>query len=97
MSYYDAYAKPLELLRKKNDYTKTYVATHIDVSAGTVSNHENGRTVPELRTIVHYCRFYEISLSYFYQLVAYYQGFTTDTKVVVDIRNDVALGMVMGI
>ena len=97
MSYYEAYAKPLELLRKKHDYTKTYVAYHIDMSVGTVSNHENGRSSPDLMTIMAYCKFYEISLAYFYQLVAYYQGITTDTKVDVDIRNDVALGMVIGI
>ena len=97
MSYYEAYAKPLELLRKKHDYTKTYVAYHIGMSLGTVSNHENGRSSPDLMTIMAYCKFYKINLAYFYQLVAYYQGITTDTKVDVDIRNDVALGMVIGI
>lgn len=97
MSYYEAYAKPLELLRKKYDYTKTYVAHHIGMSVGTVSNHENGRTVPELMTIMSYCEFYNISLAYFYQLVEYYLGSTAVTQAVVDIRNDVALGMVIGV
>lgn len=97
MTYYEAYAKPLELLRKKNGYTKTYVASHIGMAASTASNHERGYSSPELRTIVYYCKLYEISLAYFYQLVAYYQGLTTDTKVDVDIRDDVALGMVIGI
>ena len=97
MSYYDAYAKPLELLRRKHDYTKTYVANQIDVSPASVSNHENGRTIPELLIIMRYCEFYNISLAYFYQLVEYYLGLSAVTQAVVDIRNDVALGMVMGI
>ena len=97
MSYYEAYSKPLELLRKKHDYTKTHVAHTIGISPAFVSNHENGRTIPELMTIMHYCKFYNISLAYFYQLVEYYQGSTAVTQNVVDIRNDVALGMVIGI
>lgn len=97
MSYYEAYAKPLELLRKKHDYTKTYIAHHLGISVGTVSNHENARTIPELMTIMAYCKFYKISLAYFYHLVAYYQGISTSTKVDIDIRNDVALGMVIGV
>lgn len=97
MSYYEAYSKPLELLRKKHNYTKSYVAHRIGMSAASISNHENGRTTPELITIMDYCQIYKISLAYFYQLVAYYQGLSTDTKVDIDIRNDVALGMVMGI
>ena len=97
MSYYEAYAKPLELLRKKHNYTKTYVAICICMSVSTVSNHENGRTTPELQTIMSYCELYKISLAYFYQLVEYYQGLSAVTHDVVDIRNDVALGMVMGI
>lgn len=97
MSYYDAYEKPLELLRKKNDYTKTYVAQMIGISPASVSNHENGRTMPELMTIMAYCKLYKISLAYFYQLVEYYQGISDVTHTVVDIRNDVALGMVIGI
>lgn len=97
MSYYEAYSKPLELLRKKHNYTQTYVANMIGISPASVSNHENGRTIPELMTIMHYCKLYDISLAYFYQLVAYYQGLSTDTKVDVDIRNDVALGMVIGV
>lgn len=97
MSYYEAYSKPLELLRKKHNYTKSYVANMIGISPASVSNHENGRTMPELMTIMHYCKFYKISLAYFYQLVDYYNGSTAVTHDVVDIRNDVALGMVMGI
>ena len=97
MSYYNAYVKPLELLRKKHDYTKTYVAHMIGISPASVSNHENGRTVPELLVIMRYCKLYNISLAYYYQLVEYYLGSTADTHVVIDIRNDVALGMVMGI
>lgn len=97
MSYYEAYSKPLELLRKKHNYTKSYIANMIGISSASVSNHENGRSIPELMTIMAYCKFYKISLAYFYQLVAYYQGLSTDTKVDIDIRNDVALGMVIGI
>lgn len=97
MSYYNAYSKPLELLRKKHNYSKTYVAHMIGISPSSVSNHENGRTMPELMTIMHYCKFYKISLAYFYQLVEYYQGISDVTHTVVDIRNDVALGMVIGV
>lgn len=97
MSYYEAYSKPLELLRKKHNYTKSHIANMIGISSASVSNHENGRSIPELMTIMAYCKFYKISLAYFYQLVAYYQGLSTDTKVDIDIRNDVALGMVIGI
>lgn len=97
MSYYEAYSKPLELLRKKHNYTKSYIANMIGISSASVSNHENGRSIPELMTIMAYCKFYKISLAYFYQLVAYYQGLSTDTKVDIDIRNDVALGMVIGV
>lgn len=97
MSYYDAYSKPLELLRRKHNYTQTYVANMIGISPASVSNHENGRTMPDLMTIAAYCKLYNISLAYLYQLVEYYQGSFDVSQSVIDIRNDVALGMVMGI
>ena len=86
--HYRTLAKAFQILFNKNGSTKNYVAYSIGISPSSVSNHINGKSIPDIYTIAKYCEFYKISLTQFYHLVEYTNDPTTSPIITSDIRQD---------
>ena len=82
---YKILCKTLKYLRMKNRLTQTDVAYKMSIGASTVSNHENGRSIPEINIIYAYCRAYNITMMEFFHMVSY----TVDNGTSIVITSDI--------
>lgn len=67
VAYLDWMKDRLKSIRKEKGHKQSYVAKKIQVIEKTYCSYEQGLCEPPVSTVERLCRFYNISLDYFFQ------------------------------